>query len=86
VRYSRHGRGTSLTVDVIAIVAELHAVPFDQGARHVYNVLKPHERRHQGQTLKDEVTSVQRLLADRLGRAASVQRGWHVREGPETAS
>jgi uncharacterized protein (TIGR00106 family) len=48
--------------DILAIVGELHAVPFDQGAPRVYTVLKLDERRDREQTLEDKVTSVERLL------------------------
>jgi uncharacterized protein (TIGR00106 family) len=65
VRYSLHAMGTSLegtTADILAVVGELHAVPFEQGAPRVYTVLKLDERRDREQTLQDKVTSVQRLL------------------------
>ena len=67
VRFQMHGMGTSLegsTEDILAVVAELHAVPFDQGVPRVYTVLKLDERRDRpDQTLEDKVRSVQ----DRLG-------------------
>jgi uncharacterized protein (TIGR00106 family) len=67
VRFRMHAMGTSLegsTADILAIVAELHAVPFDQGAPRVYTVLKLDERRDRpGQTLDDKVRAVE----DRLG-------------------
>jgi uncharacterized protein (TIGR00106 family) len=45
--------------DILAIVAELHALPFEQGAPRVYTVLKLDERRDKpGQTLEDKVDSV----------------------------
>jgi uncharacterized protein (TIGR00106 family) len=65
VRYSLHAMGTSLeetTADVLALVSELHAVPFEQGAPRVYTILKLDERRDRDQTLEDKVESVQRLL------------------------
>ncbi len=65
VRYSLHAMGTSLegsTADILAIVAELHAVPFEMGIPRVYSVLKLDERRDREQTLEDKVDSVQRLL------------------------
>jgi uncharacterized protein (TIGR00106 family) len=65
VRYSLHAMGTSLegsTADILAIVAELHAVPFEMGIPRVYSVLKLDERRDREQTLEDKVESVQRLL------------------------
>jgi uncharacterized protein (TIGR00106 family) len=67
VRYRMHAMGTSLegsTADILAVVADLHAVPFEQGAPRVYTVLKLDERRDRpGQTLADKVRAVE----DRLG-------------------
>jgi uncharacterized protein (TIGR00106 family) len=67
VRYRMHAMGTSLegsTHDILGVVAELHAVPFDQGVPRVYTVLKLDERRDRpGQTLEDKVRAVE----DRLG-------------------
>src|ERR671930_16346 len=43
VRYRLHAMGTSLegsTEDILAVVGELHAVPFEQGVRRVYTILK----------------------------------------------
>ena len=43
VRYRMHAMGTSLegtTTDILAVVGELHAVPFDMGVQRVYTVLK----------------------------------------------
>jgi uncharacterized protein (TIGR00106 family) len=60
-----HAMGTSLegeTADVLALVAELHAVPFELGVPRVYSVLKLDERRDREQTLEDKVASVRRLL------------------------
>ena len=65
VRYRMHAMGTSLegaTSDVLAVVAELHAVPFELGVPRVYTVLKLDERRDKEQTLDDKVASVERLL------------------------
>ena len=65
VVYRMHAMGTSLegeTADVLALVGELHAVPFELGAPRVYTVLKLDERRDRAQTLDDKVASVQRLL------------------------
>jgi uncharacterized protein (TIGR00106 family) len=59
--------GTSLegtTADILRIVGELHAVPFEMGIPRVYTVLKLDERRDKEQTLEDKVASVQRLLED----------------------
>ena len=67
VRYRMHAMGTSLegtTADILAVVAELHAAPFEQGIPRVYTVLKLDERRDRpDQTLEDKVRSVE----DRLG-------------------
>jgi len=65
VRYALHAMGTSLegtVADILAIVAELHAIPFEEGAPRVYTVLKLDERRDREQTLEDKVSSVQALL------------------------
>ncbi len=69
VGYRLHAMGTSLegsTADILAVVAELHAVPFDSGVPRVYTVLKLDERRDRpDQTLDDKVRSVEeRLGAD----------------------
>jgi uncharacterized protein (TIGR00106 family) len=67
VRFRMHAMGTSLegsTEDILAVVGELHAVPFDQGVPRVYTVLKLDERRDRpGQTLDEKVRAVE----DRLG-------------------
>ena len=65
VRYRLHAMGTSLegdTRDILAVVGELHAVPFEMGLPRVYSILKLDERRDRAQTLDDKVASVQRLL------------------------
>ncbi len=62
-----HAMGTSLegeTADVLALVGELHAVPFELGVPRVYTVLKLDERRDKTQTFDDKVASVQRLLGE----------------------
>jgi uncharacterized protein (TIGR00106 family) len=68
VRYRMHAMGTSLegsVEDILAVVGELHAVPFSQGVPRVYTVLKLDERRDRpDQTLDDKVRSVE----ERLGR------------------
>jgi uncharacterized protein (TIGR00106 family) len=68
VRYRMHAMGTSLegaTEDVLAVVGELHAVPFDQGVPRVYTVLKLDERRDRpDQTLDDKMRSVEDRLAE----------------------
>jgi uncharacterized protein (TIGR00106 family) len=66
VRYRMHAMGTSLegaTADILELVGELHAIPFEQGIPRVYSVLKLDERRDRpGQTLDEKVESVERLL------------------------
>ncbi len=66
VRYRMHAMGTSLegaTADILSVVAELHAVPFDEGVPRVYTVLKLDERRDRpDQTLDDKVRSVEERL------------------------
>ena len=65
VRYVLHAMGTSLegsTEDILALVRELHAVPFEMGIPRVYSVLKLDERRDKEQSLDDKVESVIRLL------------------------
>jgi uncharacterized protein (TIGR00106 family) len=68
VGYRMHAMGTSLegsTADILAIVGELHAVPFEVGLPRVYTVLKLDERRDRpGQTLEDKVASVERRLGE----------------------
>jgi uncharacterized protein (TIGR00106 family) len=66
VRYVLHAMGTSLegtTEDILDVVKELSAVPFERGAPRVYTVLKLDDRRDKEQTLEDKVASVQRQLA-----------------------
>jgi uncharacterized protein (TIGR00106 family) len=67
VKFRMHAMGTSLegsTEDILEVVAELHAVPFEQGVPRVYTILKLDERRDRpGQTLDDKVRAVE----DRLG-------------------
>jgi uncharacterized protein (TIGR00106 family) len=67
VRYRMHAMGTSLegtTADILAVVGELHAVPFEQGVPRVYTVLKLDERRDRpDQTLDDKVRSVEERLS-----------------------
>ncbi len=67
MRHQLHAMGTSLegeTADILALVGELHAVPFELGLPRVYTVLKLDERRDRPQTLEDKVASVRRLLAE----------------------
>jgi uncharacterized protein (TIGR00106 family) len=70
VGYRMHAMGTSLegpTADILAIVGELHAVPFELGIPRVYSVLKLDERRDREQSLDDKVASVERLLGEDAG-------------------
>jgi uncharacterized protein (TIGR00106 family) len=66
VRYRMHAMGTSLegsTEDILAVVAQLHAVPFEMDIPRVYTVLKLDERRDRpDQTLDDKVQSVEERL------------------------
>jgi uncharacterized protein (TIGR00106 family) len=66
VRYRMHAMGTSFggtTADILAVVAELHSVPFEEGVPRVYSVLKLDERRDRpDQTLDDKVRSVEERL------------------------
>jgi uncharacterized protein (TIGR00106 family) len=67
VRYRLHAMGTSLegsTDDVMALVREIHEVPFGMGIERVYTVLKLDDRRDKDQTLDDKVASVERLLGE----------------------
>jgi uncharacterized protein (TIGR00106 family) len=72
VKYLMHAMGTSLegtTADILAIVGELHAVPFELGVPRVYTVLKLDERRDREQTLADKVESVRLRLEQEPGGA-----------------
>ena len=66
VGFRMHAMGTSLegsTEDILAVVGELHAVPFDMDVPRVYTVLKLDERRDRpDQTLEDKVRSVEERL------------------------
>ncbi len=68
VRSRMHATGTSLegeAADIFAVVADMHAVPFELGLPRVYTILKLDERRDRpGQTLEDKERSVR----ERLGR------------------
>ncbi len=68
VRYEMHAMGTSLegeTADILSVVGDLHAVPFDMGIPRVYTILKLDERRDRAdQTLADKVESVRARLRD----------------------
>ena len=66
VVFRMHAMGTSLegsTEDILAIVGELHSVPFEMDVARVYTVLKLDERRDKPhQTLEDKVRSVEERL------------------------
>ena len=66
VGFRMHAMGTSLegsTEDILAVVGELHAVPFEMDVPRVYTVLKLDERRDKpDQTLDDKVRSVEERL------------------------
>jgi uncharacterized protein (TIGR00106 family) len=67
VHFELHAMGTSLegsTDDILAVVAELHRVPFEMGLPRVYTVLKLDERRDKDQTLEDKVRSVEERLRE----------------------
>src|ERR687890_2159993 len=68
VRFRMHAMGTSLegsTEDILAVVGELHAVPFEMDVPRVYTVLKLDERRDKpDQTLDDKIRSVEERLAE----------------------
>lgn len=61
VRFEMHAMGTSLegsTADLLELIGELHAVPFEHDAQRVYTVVKIDERRDKPQTLADKLASV----------------------------
>ena len=66
VHWEMGAMGTALegpTAAVLALVAELHAVPFESGIPRVYTVLKLDERRDRpDQTLDDKVRAVEERL------------------------
>jgi uncharacterized protein (TIGR00106 family) len=66
VRYEMHAMGTELegsVADILAVVGELHHVPFELGLPRVYTVLKLDERADRPeQTLADKVRSVRDRL------------------------
>ena len=67
VRYELQAMGTELegsTEDILAVVAELHRVPYEPAPPGVYTVLKLDERRDKEQTLEDKVRSVEKRLKD----------------------
>ena len=63
VRFRMHAMGTSLegsTADILAVVGELHAVPFELGVPRVYTVLKLGGRRERPEQRPDvKVRSVE---------------------------
>ena len=67
VGFELHAMGTELegsTEDILAVVADLHRVPFEMGLPRVYTVLKLDERRDMDQTLADKVRSAEERLDD----------------------
>jgi len=65
VDYRLQAMGTELegtTEDILAVVAELHRVPFELGLPRVYTVLKLDERHDKEQSLDDKVRSVEERL------------------------
>ena len=66
VRFRMHAMGTSLegtTADILAVVGELLAVPFEMDVPRVYSVLKLDERGDKpDQTLDDKVRAVEERL------------------------
>src|SRR5690348_3070535 len=65
VGYRMNAMGTELegsTEDILAVVGELHQVPFELGLPRVYSVLKLDERRDKEQSLDDKLQSVEDLL------------------------
>jgi uncharacterized protein (TIGR00106 family) len=66
VAFEMHAMGTSLegsVEDILALVGEVHGVPFELGIPRVYTVLKLDERRDREQSLADKVRSVEDRLA-----------------------
>lgn len=65
VAYEMHAMGTNLdgsVADILALVGELHVVPFELGISRVYTVLKLDERRDKPASLASKVESVHALL------------------------
>ena len=65
VGFEMHAMGTNLdgaVEDILALVGELHAVPFELGIPRVYTVLKLDERRDKPASLASKVASVEALL------------------------
>ena len=66
VSFEMHAMGTSLegsVEDILALVGEVHAVPFELGIPRVYTVLKLDQRNDREQSLADKVRSVEERLA-----------------------
>ena len=67
VRYELHALGTNLegsAEDILAIVGEVHRIPFELGLPRVYTILKLDDRRDKQQSLADKVRSVEARLTD----------------------
>jgi uncharacterized protein (TIGR00106 family) len=68
VSFRMHAMGTSLegeVSDILAVVGEMHAVPFELGLPRAYTILKLDERRDKpGQTLEDKERSVEERLSE----------------------
>ena len=65
VRFALHAMGTSLegsVEDILRVVGELHAVPFEEGYPRVYTVLKLDDRRDRSSSLEDKVEAVRRRI------------------------
>ena len=85
VGYRLHAMGTSLegsVADILEVVGELHAVPFEMGLPRVYSVLKLDERRDREQTLDDKVDSVERRLSERVVPGAGLEPATPRRAAP----
>src|SRR3954469_12453823 len=91
VGYRLHPMGTELegtTGDILNVVGELHAIPFDAGIPRVYTVLKLDERRDRPDQTLDDTGSLGRgearglargraLAGPAAARAGQVCRGGH---------
>jgi uncharacterized protein (TIGR00106 family) len=68
VGFRMHAMGTSLegeVADILAVVAEMHAVPLELGLPRAYTVLKLDERRDRPeQTLADKERAVEERLRE----------------------
>ncbi len=83
VGYRLHAMGTELegtTEDILAIVGELHTIPFDQGIPRVYTVLKLDERRdppgpdagRQGQLRRAAARRLSAITTQHVSRATAL--------------